>query len=74
MENFLTSYKCYNIKNEKIEYFKAYDLLKHLRYGLIYKYDLNAKKSWYNPPSDQITFKISENEKNIEVSCQKTKK
>ena len=73
MENFLTSYKYYNIKNKKIEYFKAYDLLKHLRYGLIYKYDLNAKKGWYKPPIDQITFKISENEKNIEVSCQKTK-
>ena len=73
MENFLTSYKYYNIKNKKIEYFKAYDLLKHLRYGLIYKNDLNAKKGWYNPPIDQITFKISENEKNIEVSCQKTK-
>ena len=73
MENFLTSYKYYNIKNKKIEYFKAYDLLKHLRYGLIYKYDLNAKKGWYSPPIDQITFKISENEKNIEVSCQKTK-
>ena len=73
MENFLTSYKYYNIKNKKIEYFKAYDLLKHLRYGLTYKYDINAKKGWYNPPIDQITFKISENEKNIEVSCQKTK-
>ena len=73
MENLLTSYKYYNIKNKKIEYFKAYDLLKYLRYGLIYKYDLNAKKGWYNPPIDQITFKISENEKNIEVSCQKTK-
>ena len=73
MENFLTSYKYYNIKNKKTEYFKAFDLLKHLRYGLIYKYDLNAKKGWYNPPTDQITFKISENEKNIEVSCQKTK-
>ena len=34
MENFLTSYKYYNIKNKKIEYFRAYDLLKHLRYGL----------------------------------------
>ena len=32
MENFLTSYKYYNIKNKKIEYFKAYELLKHLRY------------------------------------------
>ena len=42
---------------------------KHLHYGLIYKYDLSAKKNWYNPPIDQITFKISENEKNIEVSC-----
>ena len=63
MENFLTSYKYYNIKNKKIEYFKAYDLLKHLRYGLIYKYDLNDKKGWYNPPIDQITFKICENEK-----------
>ena len=30
MENFLTSYKYYNIKNKIIEYFKAYDLLKHL--------------------------------------------
>ena len=73
IENFLTSYKYYNIKNKKIEYFKAYDLLKHLHYGLIYKYDLTAEKGWYNPPIDQITFKISENEKNIEVSCQKTK-
>ena len=73
MENFLTSYKYYNIKNKKIEHFKAYDLLKHLRYGFIYKYDLNTKKGWYNPPIDQITFKISENEKNIEVSGQKTK-
>ena len=73
MENFLTSYKYYNIKNKKIEYFKAYDLLKHLRYGLTYKYDLKAKKGWHNPSIDQITFKISENEKNIEVSCQKTK-
>ena len=27
MENFLKSYKYYNIKNKKIEYFKAYDLL-----------------------------------------------
>ena len=47
MENFLTSYKYYNIKNKKVEYFKAYDLLKHLRYGIIYKYDLKAKKGWY---------------------------
>ena len=73
MENFLTIYKYYNIKNKRIEYFKAYDLLKHLRYGLTYKYDLKAKKGWYNPPIDQIAFKISENEKNIEVSCKKTK-
>ena len=73
MENFLTSYKYYNIRNKKIEYFKAYDLVKHLRYGLIYKYDLNVKKNWCNPPIDQITFKISENKKNVEVSCQKTK-
>ena len=73
MKIFLTSYKYYNIKNKKIEYFKAYDLLKYLRYGLIYKYDLNSKKGWYNPAIDQTTFKISENEKNIEVSCQKTK-
>ena len=74
MENFLTSYKYYNIKNKKIEYFKAYDLLKHLRYGLIYKYDLNAKKGWYNPPIDQITFKISENEQKYRSFLPKDKK
>ena len=65
IENVLTSYKYYNIKNKKIEYFKVYDLRKHLRYGHVYKYDLNAKKGWKNPPIDQITY-------NIKVSCQKT--
>ena len=74
MEKFLTSYKYYNIKNKKIEYFKAYDLLKHLRYGLIYNYDLNAKKGWYNPPIDQITFKISEKEKKYRSFLPKDKK
>ena len=74
METFLTSYKYYNIKNKKIEYFKAYDLRKHLRYGLVYKYDLNTKKGWKNPPIYQITFKFSENEKNIKVSCPKNRK
>ena len=72
MSNFLKTYKYYNIKNKKIEYFEAYNLLNHLRYGLNFNLDKEQKikQGWPSPPIDKITFKISEDKTKILGFCQ----
>ena len=57
--------KEFYIKSFKPEYNFKFDKKEMENFLTSYKY--------YNTTIDQITFKISENEKNIEVSCQKTK-
>ena len=65
-KKFSLSYnKDFYIKSFKPEYNFKFDEKEMEKFLTSYKY--------YNTTIDQITFKISENEKNIEVSCQKTK-
>ena len=72
MEKYLKTYKCYDTKNKKVDIFKVYNLLANLYAGLVYNHDKSTKGTWSQPPIDKITFNLSENEKQIIRTAQKT--
>ena len=71
MKDFLKTYKHYNIKNQKIENFVAYNLFSHLVYGItiVLNKKQKIKPEWLAPPIDKINFKLSQDETKVIGTC-----
>ena len=71
IKDFLKTYKYYDVENEKVENFNAYNPLTHLTYGVDYVLDEDRKQTTL--PIDKISMKLNLDEKKIYVSGRQIK-
>ena len=67
MKKYIKEYRYLNTTTHKIETFKLYDFLKHIRYGV--NFNLSNARKWIAAPISNLEFKLVENDTKILVKC-----
>ena len=65
MKKYIKEYRYLNTTTHKIETFKLYDFLKHIRYGV--NFNLSNARKWIAAPISNLEFKLVENDTKILV-------